>query len=424
MTALFVYAGIALGALAALLTLPGSVELLLLSIAGILPGRRVREAVAPGKVSAIAVVVPAHNEGANIARAVKSLSRADRGNAYLTVVVVADNCTDNTAEVAWLAGARVIVRHNETLRGKGYALDYAFDVLLREAFDTFIVVDADSEVSTNFVTAIADTFRGGADSAQVRYIVRNSRDSIRTRLLNVALFGFNVLRPRGRDRLGLSAGIYGNGFALSSETLRAVPYTAASVVEDLEYHLALIRAGRRVRFVDTAVVYGDMPVAGAGVKTQRARWEGGRLRMMVEKVPGLIADILQGRVRSLEPALDLLLLPLAFHVVLLLIALVAPVTIIRDAALAGLGIVGFHLIAAISVGGGTAKDVAALAAAPFYVVWKILLIPKLIATSRSGAAWVRTERADTERFSKERLSKERLSKERLSKDRLSKEKTP
>ena len=184
-------------------------------------------------------------------------------------------------------------------------------------FDAFVVVDADSEVSSNFLTAIAVRFEGGADAAQCRYIVRNSGDSIRTRLMNVALFGFNVLRPRGRDRLGLSAGIYGNGFALSAATLRAVPYTAASVVEDLEYHLALIRARRRVQFIDTAAVYGDMPVAGTGVKTQRARWEGGRLRMMVEKVPGLARDVLRGRFRSVEPALDLLLLPLAFHVVLL-----------------------------------------------------------------------------------------------------------
>lgn len=390
-----------IGGIAALLALPGSVELLVLSIAGMLPRRvrakRVRTTTNPVIARQIAVVVPAHNESANIARAVSSLLRADCGNLRPAIVVVADNCADDTAEAAARAGARVLVRFNDILRGKGYALDYAFELLLREPFDAFVVVDADSEVSSNFLTAIAVSFEGGADAAQCRYIVRNSGDSIRTRLLNVALFGFNVLRPRGRDRLGLSAGIYGNGFALSAATLRAVPYTAASVVEDLEYHLALIRARRRVQFIDTAAVYGDMPVAGTGVKTQRARWEGGRLRMMVQKVPGLARDVLRGRFRSVEPALDLLLLPLAFHVVLLLIALLAPMVAIRVAALAGLGIVGLHLIGAIAVGGGTAKDVAVLAVAPFYILWKILLIPKLIATSRSGASWVRTERANEEK---------------------------
>jgi hypothetical protein len=64
---------------------------------------------------------------------------------------------------------------------------------------------------------------------------------------------------------------------------------------------------------------------------------------------------------------------------------------VRGIGLAGLGVVGLHLTAAILVGGGTFKDVAVLLTAPFYILWKLLLIPKLIATSRSGAGWVRTE---------------------------------
>ena len=340
------------------------------------------------------VVVPAHNEELNIARTVASLLNADAAGLQLTVVVVADNCADTTAENAARAGARVLVRQNAALRGKGYALDFAFQALLAENPDFFVVVDADSEVSANFLTAIAAAFREGAHATQCRYVVRNSGDSVRTRLMNVALYAFNVLRPRGRDRLGLSAGIYGNGFALSASTLRAVPYTAASVVEDLEYHLALVRSGRRVRFVDAANVFGDMPIAGPGVKTQRARWEGGRLRMLVEKSPVLLGEVLAGRFRLAEPLLDLLLLPLAFHVTLLLLALVAPSTLVRATATLGLGIVGLHLIGAIVIGGGTLKDVAVLLAAPFYIVWKLLLIPKLIATSRAGAGWVRTERKE------------------------------
>lgn len=387
-----------IGAAAAILSFPGSVELLMLTVAGMLRPRRTGGRGGGSRTLNIAVVVPAHNEALNIARAVTSLLKTDPGNAQVTVVVVADNCSDNTAEVAAQAGARVLIRFNDTLRGKGYALDYAFGKLIGEGFDFFIVVDADSEVSPNFLAAIGDAFRSGADAAQCRYIVRNSGDSIRTRLMNVALFGFNVLRPRGRDWLGLSAGIYGNGFALSADTLRAVPYTAASVVEDLEYHLALVRAGRRVRFVDSAAVYGDMPVAGAGVKTQRARWEGGRFRMMADKVPVLTGEILRGRFRLTEPTLDLLLLPLAFHVVLLLVALLAPIPLVRGVALVGLAVVVLHLFAAIRVGGGTMKDVAVLAAAPFYIVWKLLLIPKLLATSRSGAAWVRTERTKEEKL--------------------------
>jgi cellulose synthase/poly-beta-1,6-N-acetylglucosamine synthase-like glycosyltransferase len=387
-----VIAVLILGSAAAILTLPGSLELLLLTLAGMLPARTF--CADNSRRQKVIAVVPAHNEEINIARTVASLRKADDEGMHLTVVVIADNCSDATAEKAESAGARVLVRKNANLRGKGYALDFAFQMLLPEEPDFFIVVDADSEVSGNFLTAIASAFRGGANAAQCRYVVRNSGESVRTRLMNVALYAFNVLRPRGRDRLGLSAGIYGNGFALSAGTLRAVPYTAASVVEDLEYHLALVRSGRNVRFVDSASVYGDMPIAGAGVKTQRARWEGGRLRMMLEKSPVLLGEVFGGRFRLAEPLLDLLLLPLAFHVTLLLVALVAPSALVRGAAVAGLGVVGLHLVGAIVIGGGSMRDVAVLLAAPFYILWKLLLVPKLIATSRSGAGWVRTERKE------------------------------
>jgi len=164
-------------------------------------------------------------------------------------------------------------------------------------------------------------------------------------------------------------------------------------VEDLEYHLALIEAGKRVRFVDTTSVSGDMPVAGAGVNTQRTRWEGGRFRMLREKTPRLIGRILRGQLSFLEPCLDLLLLPLAFHVSFLLIAAATPFWPVRAVALLGLAIVAFHLAAAIAVTGGGLQDVAALLAAPFYIVWKILLIPRLAKSARAKSAWTRTERA-------------------------------
>jgi cellulose synthase/poly-beta-1,6-N-acetylglucosamine synthase-like glycosyltransferase len=215
---------------------------------------------------------------------------------------------------------------------------------------------------------------------------------MRTRLKSVGLAAFNVLRPRGRDRLGLSAGIYGNGFALSAETLRAAPYRATSIVEDLEYHYALLRAGKKVRFVDSTAVYADIPSGGAAVKTQRARWEGGRFRMLVEKTPGLVREIAGGNLALVEPCLDLLLLPLAFHVALLLLAAAAGVWPVRAIALTGLGVVALHLMGAIHVTGGGPREFAALLGAPFYMVWKILMIPRLWNASRSGAAWVRTER--------------------------------
>ena len=308
------------------------------------------------------------------------------------MVVVADNCTDRTAEYAAETGARVLVRCEPEKRGKGYALAFAFEVLCLEGFSAVVVVDADTVVEPNMTAEFCRVFAAGADAVQCRYGVRNPESSLRTRLMHVALLAFNVLRPRGRDWLGLSAGLLGNGFGLTEETLRVVPYDARSVVEDLEYHLRLVQAGRRVRFADATTVWADMPTAGHGVETQRARWEGGRLRMLRDVAPALARAVLAGQPRLLEPLLDLLLLPLAFHVILLCAMLLSPFPLVRIYALAGLGVVAFHLGVALYVGGGDMKDVLALAAAPFYMAWKLRMVGALLRGARKDTEWVRTTR--------------------------------
>jgi cellulose synthase/poly-beta-1,6-N-acetylglucosamine synthase-like glycosyltransferase len=380
-----------IGVVAACATLPGSAELLVLSVASLFPKRygTVRAASTAWRV---AVIVPAHNEVTHIASCVKSLLGAKRGDMQVGVYVIADNCTDDTALVAEDAGARVLTRTNEVERGKGYALHFAFTNLELLHYDCLLVVDADTSVATNFIVAAAGALRNGAHAVQTRYLVRNLEEGIRTRLMGLALRAFNVVRPLGREHLGLSVGILGNGFGLRRETLKVVPYLASSVVEDLEYHLALVQSGYRVKFVNETAVFGEMPSRGEGVKTQRSRWEGGRLRMLHKRGPELLRGVLKGRLVFLEPLLELLLLPLAFHVTLLAVAISTPQTEVRNIGLAGVGIVLLHLAAAIVVGGGSWRDVGALAVAPFYILWKLALIPSLLRNARSNNTWVRTKR--------------------------------
>jgi len=379
-----------LAVLAAFVTLPGTLELLVVTLGGILPRRRTS---GPRRILRhLACVIPAHDEEHGIARCVESLNLAAMARTA-EVTVIADNCSDQTAAAARGAGARVIERSDPSRRGKGYALEFAFERLIAEGADALFVVDADSRVAPNFIAEMAARLEAGAGAVQCRYLVANPGASLRTRMMNVALLAFNVLRPRGRDRWGLSAGILGNGFGLAANTLAAAPYRATSVVEDLEYHLSLVGAGIDVRFVDRTAVYGDMPAEGKGVRTQRARWEGGRLLMIGATAPKLVRGILRGRGRLVEPLLDLLLLPLGLHVGLLTMALAAPHPGLRLCGAAGLTLVGGHVVSAIAVGGGGWRDLAALAMAPFYVVWKICMLPSILRASRRHSPWVRTERA-------------------------------
>lgn len=379
----------------ALFTILGTLELIFLTVGSLLPLRRTQNLIpAP---NSLAVVIPAHNESENITKTIKSLLVCTPPSASVSIVVIADNCTDNTAEVAQQAGAQVLIRHNEEQRGKGYALDYAFSHLLAQGIETVLIIDADTIVEPNFLHAAETKFRQGAAALQCRYTVHNAQDSVRTQLLNLALLAFNVLRPRGRDRWGLSAGISGNGFGLTRKTLETVPYTANSVVEDLEYHLALVRAGLKVQFVDNTTVKADMPVSGKGVATQRARWEGGRLRMMREHIPQLLLNVLQGKFRLLEPLLELCLLPLALHVFFIVILLTLPFLPTQIYALLALFVVLIHVITALWIGGGTIKDAQVLLIAPFYILWKLMLLPRLFKTARKDATWVRTARQPDEK---------------------------
>jgi cellulose synthase/poly-beta-1,6-N-acetylglucosamine synthase-like glycosyltransferase len=376
--------------LAAIALFPGTLELLLLTAAGLFRSHKAE--VRSSEPFALTVLIPAHNEKLSIARCVRSIFAADATGVDLRVVVVADNCSDQTASIARASGARVLERFDPNRRGKGYALEFAFATLSDSGTCAFAIVDADTEIEHNFLIETADAFRSGADATQCRYLVRNPNSSIRTRLMGLTLAAYNVLRPRGRSNLGCSAGLYGNGFALSTDTLRAVPYCAYSVVEDLEYHLALLRSGRLVRFLNGTAVYADMPASGPGVGNQRARWEGGRMRMACVQLLPLLKLIAKGNFRLLEPCLDLLLLPLAFHVLLLMVIVPASSVWVRDFAAAGILVALLHLtVAAFAVGNGW-RDLGALAAAPLYVCWKLLLIPRLWQSARKNAEWVRTER--------------------------------
>jgi 1,2-diacylglycerol 3-beta-glucosyltransferase len=201
--------------------------------------------------------------------------------------------------------------------------------------------------------------------------------------------------PLFHHALGLSVGILGNGFALSRQTLDRVPYTARSIVEDVEYHILLVQLGLRVHWVDTTTVRGDMPTADAAAGTQRARWEGGRLRLALDRVPGLLWQGLTRNPRLLDPTLDLLLLPLAMHVGLLLLVLglgLAGSSAAAQWALGCLVVVVWHVFTGLRLIDAKQAHWSALLRVPGYIVWKLLLTAKVVKAAGRKTEWVRSER--------------------------------
>jgi cellulose synthase/poly-beta-1,6-N-acetylglucosamine synthase-like glycosyltransferase len=375
------------GAILLAVTLPLTLELLLLSGAAMLPSRRRRVTLAPPSFQ-LAAIVPAHNEAALIADCVQSLLAS--GSGEVCVYVIAHNCTDRTSEIAFQAGATVLPL--EGPGGKGLALDHGFRQALENGADGVLVVDADSTVSPNLVHSVAAALAAGADAVQTRYQVANDDANPRTQLMALAFLGMNVLRPRGRDRLGLSCGIFGNGFALSAATLDRVPYTANSLVEDLESHLRLVSAGLRVEFLDSTTVLGEMPEKSPAAATQRARWEGGRALMRRQWTLPLVRSVLGGKARLLEPLLDLLSLPLATQAGLLFVAALLPIAWLRCYSAASFLAIVFYVLVSAGMSPSPIASLRALAATPAYLAWKLLMLPSTRLAARKDAAWVRTQR--------------------------------
>jgi cellulose synthase/poly-beta-1,6-N-acetylglucosamine synthase-like glycosyltransferase len=369
-----------------LATLPLVLELLILSIAAAHPPRTISPSDRPIRLAAL---IPAHNEQQLIASCVASLRAASPPS--LPIYVIAHNCTDATAERAAAAGATVLPL-DDTIGGKGTALHFGFTQALAAGAEAVLVIDADSTVSSNLTQAVAQAVASGSAAVQCRYVAANPETTPRTRLLALALLGMNVLRPRGRTRLGLSCGIFGNGFALTADTLRSVPYLANSVVEDREYHLHLLRAGLRVDFLDHATVHGELPTASPATATQRERWEGGRILMRRRWTLPLVRHVLSGRIRMLEPLADLLSLPLATAASLLCVCLLLPLIWLRLYAAFGLATFILYVLVAATFSPSPVATLRALVSAPAYLVWKLLMIPRTRMAARADAAWVRTER--------------------------------
>ncbi|UOA09134.1 glycosyltransferase family 2 protein [Methylobacter sp. S3L5C] len=379
------------------LTLPGTTELFVLTIAALLQKKHpvINRSIRKSSLPRLIVVVPAHNEADGIAACITNLQSSLNQTTGCDLIIIADNCQDTTADIAEKSGARVLIREDKLNRGKGYALNYAFTRLLAENYDGFLVIDADSRINRQLIRDFQYAFAQGVDALQCRYRIANPEDSRRSRLQYIAWLAFNELRLFGREKLGVSVGILGNGFALNRTVLEAVPYEAGSIAEDMEYHLRLVAAGFKVHFLNTAIVSSDAPNQNTNAEVQRTRWEGGRFRLMMDHVPSLFLRVLRGQWRLLEPLAELLLLPLAFHVLLLFFALLIPCPLLQYYAITGLLLVVAHVMIAIRFGGGGFEEIKVLTTVPFYILWKLTLLPKLWRNSRKNAAWQRTDRENS-----------------------------
>jgi cellulose synthase/poly-beta-1,6-N-acetylglucosamine synthase-like glycosyltransferase len=299
----------------------------------------------------------------------------------------------------------VLERQHADERGKGYALRHAFRWSRQEGWaQAVVVIDADTTVAASTLRELAARLAAGEGAVQADYRVRNSDASWRTRLLELAFTLHHTVRSLGRERLGWSCGLRGNGMALSHATLERAPYEAFSIVEDLEYGIVLGLAGIRVSYAARAEVRGDMPTGGgADARGQRARWEVGRRTLRHRFTPILWRSWHDGRLthRKLcgDLLADLLTLPLVTVTVLTVLGgLAATAAWLVGAPSWGLtpwaislGALLVYLVQGVRLSASPAAALRALLAAPIFIGWK--LVGRGGATEAQRGEWVRTARA-------------------------------
>ncbi|HEY6952309.1 MAG TPA: glycosyltransferase family 2 protein [Bacteroidota bacterium] len=351
-----------------------------------------------------AFVVPAHNEELVIERTVASLRSVDYPPDLFQIFVVADNCSDQTAQRSEMAGAIVLERTNPVERGKGYALEYAFGCVSRmnPPLDAIVVVDADSTVSRQFLRVMNACLEEGSGAIQSADVVEQTVGSWSVEATRIALLLYNVARPLGRKLIGCSAGLRGNGMCFSRDVLQTVPWKAFSLTEDLEYGLNLLLHGIPVTFAPDAFVYATMPQNSGNAESQRARWETGRFPIIRTYAMKLLAAAIRRRSFALFDAFIDLVTPAFVNMIgfILIIVVIKAIVALTTVGAAGQPLSGWivilfagaiHVVFGLKAAGEDKLILKSLRNFPRYVVWKIRLYTILLFRG-FAKEWVRTTR--------------------------------
>ncbi|MDA7936568.1 glycosyltransferase family 2 protein [bacterium] len=348
---------------------------------------------------AFCVLIPAHNEEVvlrqTLVAIVAQLSAQDR------VLVVADNCSDQTVAIAKDVGVGVLERHHAEHRGKGYALDAGIRQLEKDGFagSCVIIIDADCDVAADALHLLAAEVSRSGRSAQARYVMHMPVDpSPRDYVSALALRVRNIARARGMHNLRLPCQVTGSGIAIPWHAIRKLNLASGNIVEDMQIGLDLAQMRLAAVYVEAAHVTGRL-ASGNAAQAQRKRWEHGHLGTSFGVVPRLLcAGIARGNLQQVALAVDLAILPLA------LLASFVVAVVVAACALGGL--TGYWLALWVSAGSLVSLAVAflvgwwvssrgiiplrTLLGIPVYVFWKIPMWVMSVLSPQKE--WVRSSR--------------------------------
>jgi cellulose synthase/poly-beta-1,6-N-acetylglucosamine synthase-like glycosyltransferase len=347
------------------------------------------------------LLVPAHDEAQLIVRCVASLKAQDHPPGMVSVVVIADNCTDDTAALAERAGAPVLRRADVMHRGKGYAIGWALTQIEWSRHDAVVILDADTTIDSDYYHKLAQLMPLRTKAVQCYDGLSNEGENWLTLLAGMITRNRYDLALPLKQAAGLRIPLTGDGTLLGSEVLARHGWRSDSLTEGWDLYARLTLAGERIELASAARIYAQEARSLEQAGAQRARWTSGRLCVLRENWRGILVS----ESVSLHQKLDLLAeLSSPGPVLQLTIAICG----LALAAGLGSGLTRTVLVAAFAVPlvhqtsltvislARHPTPLPVLAAAlrlPFYAVWRVALAGRLL-WSGGPKGWSRTERHD------------------------------
>jgi len=273
-----------------------------------------------------AVVISARNEQAVVGQLVDSIKAQNYPAELVDIFVIADNCTDNTAEVARNAGALVYERFNTEQVGKGYALDWMFKIIETEYadknYEAFMIFDADNLLDQNYIMEMNKVFDRG-------YRIITSYRNSKNFGSNWIASGYSLWFLReakflnnSRMQLHTSCAISGTGFLVSAEVIkRNGGWIHHLLTEDIEFTVDSVIHGEIIGYCGDAILYDEQPTKFSQSYTQRLRWAKGFYQVFANYGGKLFRGIFKGSfscfdmLMTIMPAMLLTLLSIIINVI-------------------------------------------------------------------------------------------------------------
>lgn len=385
----------------AIVCLPASLAFVWFSqvVAGCLALRQNRS-VAPRALShRTSVLIPAHDEGTGILPTLNDV-RAQLGP-HDNVLVVADNCTDDTAEVAKAAGAEVVVRADPARRGKGYALEFGVRHLAANPPDVVVILDADCRLGEGALQHLSGHAMRNGRPAQALYLMLAPENAPSSQGVNLFAWRLkNWIRPLGLRSLGLPTQLFGTGMAFPFSQLVDRDLGNSRLAEDTALGIALATSRHPPYFVSEAKVLSYFPISQAGSEQQRLRWEKGHIDNIMDLVPAaLLRSLRDANLGLAALAVDMAIPPLSLLVLITVVCeILAGVVFVLSGSFTALVISSFSILLValgiIHAWAAIGRDVLPfreLIRLPLHALRKVGFY-RSISSGKATSSWIRTER--------------------------------